>query len=260
MLRLPRQKTRSLARASLASLLGITLIATISACAPAAEQPRQLSTAEAELLSAARFHNFDAGTRRIDMTITESGTTLDVTGYYDFVSHVGFAEVASDAQPSTQASETDYLWWTATAVGEVVTDGPAPDWDAGVPTVDPAWSWEFFEIDPKASTLIAGLALVSASGFDRPDNPQLLAQSDALWLSETSKGVWFQLPSSDDLTKTDPTPSANPALPRMLVSDSGVIQRVKLDPTPTTDVSITFGSSTDSTLPAPSIPAAEQPQ
>jgi hypothetical protein len=253
MLRSRRQKSRLLALPALVT----ALIVGITACSPASEEPRKLSTAEAELLSAARFHNFDEGTRRIDMTITEAGSTITVEGYYDFVAHAGIAEVSTDGGPPAPSDETDYVWWTPTAVGEAVVEGPAPDWDAGVPEMNSEWPWQFFELDSAGSILLAGLALVSASGFDRPDNPQLLAQSDALWLSESAKGVWFQLPSSDDLTKTNPTPKANSTLPRMLVSDTGVIKRVTQTPSPSTKVSLTFGSSPDSPVPAPSIPQSE---
>lgn len=253
MLRPRRQKTRLFALPALVT----ALILGITACSPAAEEPRKLTTAEAELLSAARFHNFDEGTRRIDMTITEGGSTITVVGYYDFVAHAGVAEVSTDGATQAASAETDYLWWTPTAVGEAVVAKPAPDWDAGVPEIDAAWSWQFFELDSAQSALLTGLALVSASGFDRPDNPQLLAQSDALWLSKSTQGVWFQLPSSDDLTKTNPTPTANSTLPRMLVSKSGVIKRVTQAPSPSTEVSITFGPSTDSPVSAPTIPAAQ---
>jgi hypothetical protein len=253
MLRPRRQKTRLLALPALVT----ALILGITACSPAAEEPRQLSTAEAELLSAARFHNFDEGTRRIDMTITESASTITVVGYYDFVAHAGVAEVSTDGAAPAPSDETDYLWWTPTAVGEAVVEGPSPDWDAGVPEMNSEWPWQFFELDSSGSILLTGLALVSATGFDRPDNPQLLAQSDALWLSKSSRGVWFQLPSSDDLTKTNPSPKEDPTVPRMLVSKSGVIERVTQAPSPSTEVSLTFGSSPDSPVPAPSMPAAE---
>jgi hypothetical protein len=252
MLRSRPQKIRQLA----APVIATALLVGITACSPAMEKPRQLNTAESELLSAARFHNFDEGTRRIEIKITESESTINVTGYYDFEAHAGLAEVSTD-ESSSPADGTDYLWWTPTAVGEVVVADPAPDWDAGVPEIDSAWSWQFFELDSTQSALLTGLALVSASGFDRPDNPQLLAQSDALWLSETSAGVWFQLPSTDDLTKTNPEPTSNPALPRMLVSESGVIERITQAPSPTTKVSISFGDSPDSAVPVPSTPAAE---
>jgi hypothetical protein len=253
MLRPRRRKSRLFALPALVT----ALILGITACSPAAEEPRKLSTAEAELLSAARFHNFDEGTRRIDMTITEAGSTITVVGYYDFAAHAGVAALSTDGATQAPSDETDYLWWTPTAVGEAVVEGPSPDWHAGVPEIKPEWPWQFFELDSTQSALLTGLALVSATGFDRPDNPQLLAQSDALWLSESSKGVWFQLPSSDDLTKTSPTPKANPTLPRMLVSKSGVIERVSQAPSPSTTVSLTFGSSPDSPVPAPSIPASE---
>jgi hypothetical protein len=253
MLRSRRQKTRLFALPALTT----ALIVGITACSPAEEEPRKLSTAEAELLSSARFHNFDEGTRRVDLTITESGSTISVEGYYDFVAHAGIAQVTADGSSTPSAAETDYVWWTPQAVGEVVIGEPAPDWDAGVPEISSDWSWQFFELDSAQSALLTGLALVSASGFDRPDNPQLLAQSDALWLSQSTTGVWFQLPSSDDLTKTNPTPTASSTLPRMLVSESGVIKRIAQAPSPTTTVSITFGTSPDSPVPAPSIPASE---
>lgn len=242
-----------------AVVVGALLTLSAAACStPTEPEPRRLTTSESELLSAARFRNYDAGTRRIDITIGEQDDATELTGYYDFVAHSGFVEVVSDGDPSTAEDDgfTNYVWWTTSVVGQAVVEAPSPDWKAGLPALDPAWGWEFFELDPSASVLISTLAMVTATGADRPDNPQLLAQSDALWLGSEKDGEWFQLPSTDELTPATGTPRATTTVPRFLVSDEGVIERMVVKLGDGTSATIDFGGSNRDAIPLPTPPAA----
>jgi hypothetical protein len=247
-------------RRGLSAVVCVLLAVTVSACsAPAEDGPRRLTTSESEVLSAARFRNYDAGTRRIDVTIAGADSTTTLSGSYDFVAHAGLVQVVQDDATTPNADGfTNLLWWTTSVVGEAIVEVPAPDWEAGTPPIDPAWEWEFYELDPAASTLITTLAMVSATGADRPDNPQLLAQSDALWLESTDEGVWFQLPSSDELTPSTVEPGEDTAIPRFLVSDSGVIERVTVTLPDSSTATIAFGPSSGDGVPLPDVSPGEK--
>lgn len=241
-------------RRVLAALVCVVFVISSAACTTSSEDDaRRLTTSESELLSAARFRNYDTGTRRIDVRIAGPETTTELIGYYDFLEHAGLVQVVPTDDGSTVGAEeyTNYVWWTTSVVGEAVVEGAAPDWEAGIPAIDSAWEWEFFEMDSSASTLLTTLALVSATGADRPDNPQLLAQSDALWLDSTEDGVWFQLPSSDEIAPATGQPSERATIPRFLVSDDGVIQRAEVTLADSSTATITFGPSDEGDVPLP---------
>ena len=80
-----------------ATVFVVLLLAALAGCssdpAPAAEQPRPVTTEESQLLATVRFNNFDAGSRPFRAALTEKGTDLHLQGWIDYGSHIGYAQV-----------------------------------------------------------------------------------------------------------------------------------------------------------------------
>src|SRR5699024_7746396 len=84
--------------------------------------------------------------------------------------------------------------------------------------------------------LDAVLALLSALGVDRPENPLLLQQAGALWLDEqtleTDDGdvtvsVFATPPGEEALGPDDPEPTPEDAAVKLWVDETGVLHRTE---------------------------------
>ncbi|MBG6055639.1 hypothetical protein IWX81_002062 [Salinibacterium sp. CAN_S4] len=208
-----------LAAPVLASVIVVGLVACTPAGSPppasdpasdSSQQPTGLSSEQAEQLAVTRFRNFDAGIRAIHLSIpsTQVGA-VDLTGWFDFEQHIGYGLVKDGGT----------LWWSESTVA--VRDVPASE--ASIPL--PTDGWVSYPLDPGSNPLATALTLVGSLGSDRPENPQLLAQSDALWVrSDTIGGAAvgvFIGPSADDATvSTDGSERA-----RYWVDDRGLLLR-----------------------------------
>jgi hypothetical protein len=195
--------------------LGLLSLA-MAGCAgePTAPQPSAqvegsgLTSAQAERLAVTRFRNFDAGTRAVSFIVpqTEAGE-IRVTGWFDFERGVGYGAIAGGGT----------VWWNPATVA--IRDTPSTE--AVIPL--PADGWVSYPLDPQANPLATALALVGSLGADRPENPQLLAQSDAVWLrSDTVGGTpvdIFAGPSGDGAA----TPTASGERARYWVDDTGTL-------------------------------------
>ncbi|MEV8268324.1 hypothetical protein [Microbacterium sp. NPDC076911] len=211
------------------SLAAIVACAAVTGCAPA-PQPHALTTSESQALAIARFKNFAEGTRAISISVLSNEQQLGVHGYFDYASGAGVAQVWIGASPPENVT-TNLLWWTDALVGEYVSLDAAPDMSEEPPLdlLEQA-GWEYYELDGQLSPLMAMLATTAALGFDRPDNPLLLVQTDALWLGDGELplpsqplGTWYQLPSSDEARTTPISLSANPATPRVLLDEDSMM-------------------------------------
>lgn len=154
-------------RAAIAAAL---VLLTLSACSPQAAEPQQpaaLTNEQAERLAVSRFRNFDAGVRAVTIAVptTEVGA-IELTGWFDYTNSVGYGAIAGGGT----------VWWSADTVAfrDVMGTG------AELPL--PADQWVAYPLDASSNPLAAALALVAELGADRPDNPQLLAQSDAAFI------------------------------------------------------------------------------
>ncbi|MGV8886289.1 MAG: hypothetical protein ACOH1T_11980 [Microbacteriaceae bacterium] len=195
----------------------LALLLGLAACAPTTVEPTgplALSSAQAERLAVSRFRNFDAGVRTIDASVTSTAGTLKIEGWFDFSADVGYASVAVGAAPA------GLVWWTH----EVVATREAPV--EGIPLPRPDGGWQSAPLDPSSTALAGALALVANLGADRPENPQLLAQSDAAWLRSDTVGTTevdvFIGPSSDSATAA-PVPADKRA--RYWVDETGLMVR-----------------------------------
>ncbi|MGL4339708.1 MAG: hypothetical protein ACRCSP_04700 [Rhodoglobus sp.] len=156
-------------------------------------EPKGLTSKQSERLAITRFRNFDAGTRAVQIMVPQSQLgEIQVTGWYDFANNVGYGAVKGGG----------LVWWNtdAVAIRDIASSEPV------IPL--PADGWVRYPLDPSANPLATALALVGSLGVDRPENPQLLAQSDALWLrNDTVKNTAVEVfvgPSADGAATSTP--------------------------------------------------------
>ncbi|QOR71015.1 hypothetical protein IM660_01480 [Ruania alkalisoli] len=207
----------------------LLLVLALTACA--GETTRPLTTAESELLALTRFRNFDAGVRSVSFAVTDAGTRYEIDAWVDFQAGAGYGTVQLP-----DAEESALLAWTSQGVATAATapTGPAP-------LPPPTQGWTSSELLPGQSRLHAVLAVLLSLGSDRPDNPVLLAQTDARWLREDSVAgtavTVFRGPSSDapagaGSTTGTPAPSgpdeSGAAEVRYWVADDGVLHRLEV--------------------------------
>ena len=184
------------------AVLAIGLAALLTAGCAGSPTPQEsvqqegtgLTSAQSERLAVTRFRNFDAGTRAVHLVIPQSEVgEIQLTGWYDFGQGVGYGAVAGGGT----------VWWNS----DTVAFRDTPSAEPGIPL--PTDGWVGYPLDPSANPLATALALVGSLGADRPENPQLLAQSDAVWLRSDAIGTTavdvFVGPSADGATTSAPS-------------------------------------------------------
>lgn len=207
------------ARRGAVALVAAAVALALTACSPATPAatppaPQPLTEEQAERLAVVRFRNFDAGLRAIDIRIpsTEVGE-LRVTGWFDYAAGVGYAAASSDA------GSLGLVWWNTSTIAT----REMPVEDAPLPL--PADGWLAGELDPAASDLATVLTIVGSLAADRPENPQLLRQSDAAWLrADELAGIdvdVFAGPSGSD----EPTGAGLDERTRYWVDAGGLLHR-----------------------------------
>jgi hypothetical protein len=130
-----------------------------------------------------RFHNNEAGVRSVSFAVDDKDEHYRVEGWVDFKAGLGYATV------SDQSGAAQLIAWTATAISAY----PEVDATATPPLPPPGLGgtssqWTTSDLAPDSSRLHAALALLIQAGSDRPDNPQLLQQTDARWLRTDTVG------------------------------------------------------------------------
>lgn len=203
------------------------LAAALVACTPAPEgsvpedSARPLSESEAERLAVVRFRNFDAGVRAIEARIpgTEAGE-LTLDGWFDFAQHAGYASAAAE-------DSLGLVWWNDTTIATRETPVDS------TPLPAPADGWISGPLDRSSTALTTVLTLIGSLGADRPENPQLLRQSDASWLrTDRIDGVEvdvFAGPSTDgEAAPSGPAPSGLGERTRYWVDADGVLHRFEV--------------------------------
>ena len=162
--------------------------------APAAiAAARPLTEDEADRLAVTRFRNYQVTGVSFSTTVPSAQGPLPIAGYVDFRRHLGYAatELVNGATTETgvlQWNPTTALTWLGVGAGKIP------------PTTVPTGSGSPRTLSASGSSLDTVLLLLLDLGSDRPDNAQLLRQSDARWLaSATVRGTpvdVFQGPSS----------------------------------------------------------------
>jgi len=216
---------RAVARAAIVLAIATALLTGCGATAgddfPAGEA-RAVTTDEAQLLAATRFHNFDAGVRTVAFALEEGGGSSGFTGWVDYANGVGYGRLAT-------ASDTRLLLWNSDVVGSHPTDAataplPIPDADRL------ADAWTGGALTPSESRLHTMLVMLGSLGADRPDNPLLLQQSGALWLGERRldgrEVTVFAGPPSDEALPAGATADPDAASVRYWVDATGLLVRL----------------------------------
>ena len=142
---------------------------------PSATGPRPLTGDQADRLAVSRFLDYQAKGVRFSTTVPTAQGSLPLAGDIDFRRHLGYAATRLDAGGREQ---TAVLQWNGTTVQTWLDagDGLAPP--ARLPSAKPTGR----RIVAASSGLDTLLVLLLDLGADRPDNAQLLQQSDARWL------------------------------------------------------------------------------
>jgi hypothetical protein len=228
------------------------------------DQARHLSESEAQQMAVSRFKNYNAGTRAITATIRDSADVWTIKGWYDFENDVGYASL-TDTTLSTPSPEpgpaSAVLLWSKHLLFSQSADGlegkkspPLP-----APAVDEIkQTWNFTQYQPNLYAPQAALLIIASLGFDRPENPLLLQQSDALWLRDDHIGKThvnvFAGPTSASVGTATPSPDATPApdasTVRYWLNDSGLMLRVEMR----------LGGTKWSSVDLQSVPRSEKPR
>ncbi|WP_139368555.1 hypothetical protein [Agreia bicolorata] len=201
----------------------------VSGCAPsdAPDAPGSsqaagsaLSTEQAQRLAIFRFNNFDSGVRAVTFSIP-GAQPVQFSGWIDYAAGAGygFASTTVDGAP-----DAGLLRFTPHTLGyQPTTLGAAP-----LPV--PADGWQDSALNPSATSLSNVVAVLLSLGNDRPDNPQLLQQTDALWLrSDEVDGVpvdVFAGPTSDAPATAAPS-NAAPTL-RYWIDETGHLLKAEI--------------------------------
>lgn len=161
-------------RAVLAAGLGTLAAGCGSADPPAPDRagPRPLSADEAQALALMRLVNYRRGRTAFTATIPVDDGDLVLAGRLDWVRGLGYAELRA----APNGTPRHLVRWTTRRIEFLPTRG------AGLPDRPPAAGWTGRGYEPSAMPLDATVVLLHNLAADRPENPQLLRQSDARWL------------------------------------------------------------------------------
>ncbi|MFF1635340.1 hypothetical protein [Leifsonia sp. NPDC058248] len=239
--------------------LGTLLLA---GCADAStDTARHLTQSEAQLMAVARFKNYNTGTRTIIATIHDGTDEWNVRGWYDYARDVGYASL-TNARGGTTARAAALLLWSKHLLFSRNADGLAGRSMPPLPVPDASQledKWKSTPYEPTEFAAHAALLILASLGFDRPENPLLLRQSDAQWLREDHLGKTpvdvFAGPtgaSADDSGPTSPA-TDRPASPetstvRYWLNRSGLMLRVEMRLGTAEWSKVDFGSPSKSTV------------
>jgi hypothetical protein len=145
------------------------------------DQSRPLTDDEAQNLAISRLTNYEAGMGRVHVQLATAGQQLTIDGLVDWKDHVGSAVIhtaGNDADSANLLAQWN-LQQVAVHPGTVgAADGSfAPPQDG---------KWRVRDLAATGSDLDSTLVLLLNLASDRPDNPQLLAQSCAHFVRSDS--------------------------------------------------------------------------
>ncbi|WP_165367835.1 hypothetical protein [Phytoactinopolyspora endophytica] len=197
---------------------------------------RSLTSQESEALAISRFTNYDDGVRQVDATIPDGPDTWRVHGWFDYREGRGYATLWADGAATAAAL---LLWsdqYLLSHDGSGVSAGELPPLPVpGSPSLladeDPAWVPTTYAADE--FTPHVALRIIASLGADRPDNPLLLQQSDALRLgTEKLDGVELDVFAgprpADSATDMAASPNTESATIRYWLDPQGHMHRVEM--------------------------------
>lgn len=230
---------------SASGLLILLLVTLLTACgsgqAPAPAGPRPLTTQEAERLAVIRFKAFDAGTRSINGVLTDGRTQIGLSGWVNYTDHVGYALGSPNTPGGTDsAPESPFLvQWSPEQVARQLFPGSTP------PMPVPTTGWEVGALSAGNSYLSAGLLILISLSSDRPENPQLLAQSTATWIRQDT----VDETTVDVMTGPAAANGTSGAALRYWVDGTGVLLRLEIQFPGAPWSVITFKDAPEVTIP-----------
>jgi hypothetical protein len=136
-----------------------------------------MTSAQADLLALARFHDYQNDVSAIDAEIPVSGQEFALAGRVDWQNRLGYATLA----PAQQGGGTELLQWTPNGIAV------RGNWTGQLPATPPADGWTV-RAWQQGADLDSALQLILDLGADRPENAQSLRQSGASVLRDTSLG------------------------------------------------------------------------
>jgi hypothetical protein len=223
------------------------------------DQTRRLNQSEAQLMAVTRFKNYNAGTRGIVATIRDGVDKWTVMGWYDYAHGVGYASLTNSGSSTAPAASAILLWSQHSLFsrnpeglkGNTLPPLPAPNLEE----VKKIWGSTSYQ--PQVYAPQAALLIIASLGFDRPENPLLLQQSDALWLREDHIGKTrvnvFAGPTNTGPSTGTPAPAAtgspDASTVRYWLDESGLMLRVEMR----------LGGAGWSSVELHSLPEKEQP-
>ena len=128
-----------------------------------------MTSSQADLLSLARFNDYQNGVSAISATIPVSGQDFRLVGRVDWHNHLGYAILS---EPQQVGGGTELLQWTPNGIAVRGT------WSGPLPAQPPADGWTLRPWQQGAD-LDTALQLILDLASDRPENAQLLQQSGA---------------------------------------------------------------------------------
>ncbi|MBW4717184.1 hypothetical protein [Saccharothrix obliqua] len=147
----------------------------------AADNPRPLTTDEAERIALVRFANHQRGRGAVIGVIPSAGRNLHLNARVDWRDRRGYGTV--HATEPTGERIGYLLQWTSSAIAV------AHEWAGGLPDQPPATvEWKSRPPAPRHNTVDAALLMTLDLATDRPENAQSLARSDARWLRSERLG------------------------------------------------------------------------
>jgi hypothetical protein len=207
----------------LGAVLGVSACSSSPSPDPSASSQAagsSLSTEQAQRLAIFRFNNFDSGVRAVSFSIP-GAQPVQFSGWIDYAAGAGYGFASTTVDG---AADTGLLRFTPHTLGyqaTALTEAPLPV---------PADGWQDNALDPSTSTLSNVVAVPLGLGNDRPDNPQLLQQTDAAWLrSDEVSGVpvdVFAGPTSD--APATAAPSNAPATIRYWIDGTGHLLKAEI--------------------------------
>ncbi|MEV4736701.1 MULTISPECIES: hypothetical protein [unclassified Microbacterium] len=186
-----------------------------TASASASAGPRALTTEESERLAVGRFLAYQDGSRTFRTEVSADGVVVQLEGRVDYRAGIGLASArAGDESAVITWNGATFVGWAEASVVD------------GIPVAAPSEPGGARRLDPSASRVDTVLALLLSLGGDRPENAQLLQQSDAAWLrADEVDGVpvdVFAGPSDADTGEGAGTV-------RYWVDDRGAVHRIEAD-------------------------------
>jgi hypothetical protein len=159
--------------------LAALLVAVALAGCSSAPAPHPLTQDQADLLAVIRFKNYDHGLVSFRGRVPSAAGTLELAGRIDYRRGIGYGTLRTEG--GSGYGSTGLLQWNGRALAFLAGATDA----AGSP---PAGQWQLRPVQAPGGELDTALALLLGLGSDRPDNAQLLRQSNARWLRPEAVG------------------------------------------------------------------------